>query len=461
MYRGVSFVTALFLLLSLFSSCTTEVEPKEQEAINIENNENQSEPIEEKSSQTEIENSTETESTDNEEDNGEKIEPISGIKPGPQDLTWVFKSLYGTEFPEYEGKYTDLRSADLTDFNLEDKSEQLLNSNFDTITKWPDSLPEGFDPYEIMELNKNPGLHIRELHEKGITGEGIGVGIIDYALIVNHEEYKDNLKLYEHIHHPDNRAHFHGPMVTSIIGGKNIGVAPKADLYFIASQNYDYNENEKRLELNASYPAQSIRRILEVNESLPKENKIRVISYSGGYSPSHKGYEEFKEAVNEAKEQGIFVISCNLFEYNEKFHFRGLKKNPLNDPDENSSYTMYPWNEWIRLIAHANGEYYASEYEKITEKKILLIPMESLTTADATGPSGYEFRKNGGWSSAIPYIAGLYALSCQVKPDITPEEFWDIAYETGITKEIEEEGIHYEGKMVNPVRLIDTLLQDN
>jgi hypothetical protein len=58
----------------------------------------------------------------------------------------------------------------------------------------------------------------------------------------------------------------------------------------------------------------------------------------------------------------------------------------------------------------------------------------------------------------LHYIAGLYALSCQVKPDITPQIFWDAALETGdtITLSHKENKLQF-GIIVNPNRLIETL----
>lgn len=79
-----------------------------------------------------------------------------------------------------------------------------------------------------MELGKNPGLEIRELHKLGITGKGIGIGVIDQALLVDHVEYKEQLKLYEEIHSIDENAVMHGPADgASIAVGKSVGVAPK------------------------------------------------------------------------------------------------------------------------------------------------------------------------------------------------------------------------------------------
>jgi hypothetical protein len=54
-------------------------------------------------------------------------------------------------------------------------------------------------------------------------------------------------------------------------------------------------------------------------------------------------------------------------------------------------------------------------------------------TASPTGNDDYVFYSEGGWSWAVPYVAGLYALACQVKPDITPAVFWAKALETGDT----------------------------
>jgi hypothetical protein len=39
-----------------------------------------------------------------------------------------------------------------------------------------------------MELGKDPGLNVRALHEQGITGERIGIGVIDMALLTDHSE---------------------------------------------------------------------------------------------------------------------------------------------------------------------------------------------------------------------------------------------------------------------------------
>ena len=63
-------------------------------------------------------------------------------------------------------------------------------------------------------------------------------------------------------------------------------------------------------------------------------------------------------------------------------------------------------------------------------------------------------------SRGVPWCAGLYALCCQVKPDITPQEFIDAAYSTAVTTEIEYNSKSYPfGKVINPEGIIE-LIQD-
>ena len=61
-------------------------------------------------------------------------------------------------------------------------------------------------------------------------------------------------------------------------------------------------------------------------------------------------------------------------------------------------------------------KYFSSNY--------LLIPMDARTTASPTGNKDYVFYGMGGISWTAPYLAGVYALACQIDPKITPEKFW-------------------------------------
>jgi len=235
----------------------------------------------------------------------------------------------------------------------------------------------------------------------------------------------------------------HGSAVASIAVGKSVGVAPEADLYYIATPFSEIKNNGT--ELNFTWLAQAINRVLEINELLPEENKIRVISISVAWNEGQKGYTEVTEAVKEAKKQGIFVVSAALPQTYDYF-IGDLGRSPLNDSNEFSSYEPSVW--------YAKDFYNGSRLAQ----DILLVPADSRVTASPTGIEDYVFYRQGGVSWSIPYMAGLYALACQVKPDVTPGAFLSEALKTGETITLEKNDKKYKlGKIISPLEIITNL----
>jgi len=365
----------------------------------------------------------------------------------------VFRMGKLDSIPKYNGNSTmpferDLINYDPSGLDLRNNLIELLHSDFDSKTNWPKSIPDGFNPDSIMELGKNPGLNVRKLHEVGITGKGVGIAIIDKALLVDHIEYRDQLRMYEEIHGLRNeRASMHGPAVASIAVGKTVGVAPEADLYFISSDDGTiFNRIKyilfKNRDINPKWRVKSIYRVLEINRTLPLDKKIRVLSISSG---SYR--RNFLKAIEDAGKEGLFVISSSL-SYPHNLRFSGLGRDCLTDPDNILSY--FPGSFW------SNTFYKSPDNFKIDST--LMVPMDSRCTASQSGKSSYAFYSMGGLSWSIPYIAGLYALACQVKPSVIPQEFWNKALETGDEIKIEKNNKVYKlGKIVNPVKLIESL----
>ncbi len=338
------------------------------------------------------------------------------------------------DFPRYDKTSDDLwqldvRSTDIARFDLSDRLYDLSYTTFDDKTKWPSKLPKGFDPKQYMQLGKDPGLGIRDLHEKGITGKNVGIAIIDQALLVNHIEYKDQLRLYEEIHWTTSttEAQMHGPALASIAAGKTVGVAPDADLYFIACWMGD-NDSEGRFVFNLSYVAFAIDRIVAINTALPANRKIRVISISLGLNEKMAGYADVMKSIKRAEKAGIktlFVSSDN---------FSGAGRDPLADPNNAASWTK--------------GLYW-SQYP--ADARALLIPMDSRCTASPTGDHDYVFYRDGGMSWTVPYVAGLYALACQQKPSVDFADFWKALNATSQPLVRNGENI---GKLINPEAMI-------
>jgi hypothetical protein len=356
--------------------------------------------------------------------------------------------------PHFE---VDLRGQDVSQFDLKDKADVLRLADFDSQTSWPEPprMPAGFDRGHILELGKDPGLGIRGLHARGITGKGVAVAIIDQTLLIDHDEYKDRLRTYEEINKPTTAAVMHAPAVASIAVGKTVGVAPDADLYFIAVRHITGSGDRQEQDL---FPVvESIDRLLAIDAGLPAGRKIRVISMSFGYQDLHRGYGAMVKAVARAKARGIFVVSSALYDtYPDHPSFLlGAGRDPIRDPNEGTSYGM------ARVFVRQLTKPVPTTIDWLSEKArrgILLAPIDSRTTASPTGPHDYVFYRSGGLSWGIPYLAGLYALACQVKPDVTGEEFLATASRTGDRLELPEIAqLGIRAMIVNPARLIGSL----
>jgi subtilisin family serine protease len=368
--------------------------------------------------------------------------------PGPaDDIVVGGYYVLPTYNPESEDPLQiDLRSRDVSKLDFSDRRDDLLYATFDSRTQWPPitRMPIRFNWSKIMEVGKDPGLGVRDLHRQGITGNGVNIAIIDQTLLLEHIEYANQIRLYDEINiMADEPSAMHGPAVSSIAVGKTVGVAPEANLYYIAAWPLDLS-NPSSQNLDFSYLAQAVRRIIEINEQLPEGQKIRVISMSQGFPPTAAGYDDIIAAIQEARDAGIFVISVSLDD-TYGWHFLGMERDPLSDPNDFRSYKPAYWLQDL---------YFTKGFPPDT----LWVPMGSRTTASQTGVDEYAYYRLGGMSWAVPYLAGMYALAAQVKPDITPEEFWNTALQTGKTIQLQHDGKGYEfGVILDPQALIKAL----
>ena len=165
---------------------------------------------------------------------------------------------------------------------------------------------------------------------------------------------------------------------------------------------------------------------------------------SFGWSPGDRGAAEIAAAAQRAKEQGLLVISSNIAQ-THGFKFNGLGREPLADPDRFESYL--PGAFWARPF-----------FARQVPGGSLLVPMDSRTGAGSGGDAEYTFYRQGGWSWAMPYLAGVYALAAQVEPRITPDRFWALATKTGRTINFARDGSTYTlGPIIDPVALIGEL----
>jgi hypothetical protein len=346
----------------------------------------------------------------------------------------------------------NLRSREITAKNLDESLDDLLFAVFDTDTVWPAALPEAFDPVAILEMGKDPGLGIRALHEIGIDGRGVSVGIVDFPLLTSHEEYADRLKHFETVYilGPD-VANTHGTATASLAVGKSVGVAPGADLYFIEADNmksYLTAYFPMGWGLTYRYFAEGINRLLDINEQLPEANRIRVISVSWNTAPGNlhaffnEGARDMRNAVKRAKDENVLLVSTSI-DFDYEFDIAGLGREPLGDPNDFSSYRL-------GLFERGSADAY---------RDCIFFPMDARSVAAEKGENTYTYSYDGGFSWICPYIAGLYALCAQVRPDVTPELFLETVAETA--REQPSSDTEYPLKIVDPLKLLTAIQKLN
>lgn len=368
-------------------------------------------------------------------------EPYIARSPAPWGEETLMRRAYRASLVPNKLGVADLRCADLRETDLSGQGAQLLRADFDSRTQWPQALPEGVDPAALMELGRDPGLGVRALHAQGVTGQGVGIAIIDQTLLTGHREYAGRLRYYEEFNSAKEEAEasMHGSAVASIALGEGVGVAPGALLYYVADDLGTGAEQDM-----TNYAA-DIDRLVAMNAALPEGEKIRIISISAGCMPGDRGAAEMDAAVARARSAGVAVIWVSDTDPLSGAYL-GLGREPYGDPD--SLDALRPGLFWEDGL-------YGGDF---TGAGALLVPMDRRTTASPTGTEDYAYYINGGTSWAIPYVAGLYALACQVKPDVTFEAFTAAARATARPVSITAGGKEYPyGSVVDPAALLEAL----
>jgi len=340
--------------------------------------------------------------------------------------------------------------------------EDLVTVDFDTKTKWPgpERLPAGFDPETLLEECKDPGLGIRELHREGVDGRGIKVAIIDQALsskrgeFVAHDEYAAQVSDYKEFGMPENEdTSMHGPAVASLLVGKTCGVAPGAELVYRAVPSVDDSKTER----DFGVWADALSDIIRQNESLPPEEKIRIVSCSIGYREENPepGLGRWIETIKKAEESGIIVVDVvdrNGIDFigagtsGDKADPEGYRRALFMKEREDDAFDAIfaesggDVEAIMRKVREVKRDDFASVPDAVLREKIeqalkvreILVPCDFRTMASNAGPGEYMYNGKGGMSWSVPYLAGLYALAFQVDPHITKEAIADLVNKTAV-----------------------------
>lgn len=388
-------------------------------------------------------------------------------------------------------RFAQLTGQDLGGIDLSQVTDP-WTLTFDSATKWPEAgrMPEGFSPSELMEETKYLGLGLGDLHDRGVTGKGVCVAVIDTPMLQGHRDFPAGLEYIEMMPGDPgmDRVNFHGSAVSGILAGKN-GVAPSARLYFFA---VPYDDKPY-----ARY-AEAMEKLLALDQDLPPEEKVRVVVVPRGADPFDvvdgvTGASAWGEAIEKAQATGMAVVYPGM----EGLQFAGAGAPPDKDRDDPASYRAWTWTstkaevvakirdsgagsweaarkELIRLLtedpdldslrAEAINTYiYLMEsYKRIMDfdewlsmvssdqPGTLAFPVDFITLPNSESSESYTYYGSGGLSWAASYAAGILALGFQVKPEATPYELYIYLMDTGTP-------FVAGGKLVNPSGFLEAL----
>jgi hypothetical protein len=293
--------------------------------------------------------------------------------------------------------YQNVRFQNLSTVNRSLGAALIKTLWFDQTTKW--TTEDKQIAQNILELGMNPGLGVRALHAQGITGKGVTVAMIDQPMVLDHPEFKGKIVKYHEIGTDLPSVSMHGPAVTSLLVGENIGTAPDASVYFVGVPSW--------LE-DAQYYADALDWIIEENQKLPQGNKIRVVSVStmpsGLWALLHKNNDTWDTAYQRAVDAGILVLDCT--------YEQGITvpcTHDLQDPDQVA-----------KCIPNWKGPIHPPH-------KRINIPT-SRTTATEENGLAYQFTGDGGLSWTVPYLTGVLAMGWQINPELTADELLDMLF---------------------------------
>lgn len=263
-----------------------------------------------------------------------------------------------------------------------------------TRTVFPNNHPFHFNDsiYHVEEETRN-------LHNQGIDGRGVNIAVIDFAFEIIPDELKECIVFHQNCKY-DYEVHFHGTTVATQIAGKNLGVAPKANIFF-----YGTRQTKDNIMID-DYDA-----LCDIYEKNKKGANIKIINISAS---KQRENEKYNEIINKLLEQGCNVIdSLDFAEY-----FTSINRNP------NTGKLYY--SDWQEATME-DGKY---------NEKIAIITGGKMTPL-VTTEHDYLYCGQATYSWAIPKLTGFFALALQIQPDLTYDEFIELA----ISTKIEQNGI--------------------
>ncbi|MFH1536375.1 MAG: S8 family serine peptidase [Patescibacteria group bacterium] len=321
----------------------------------------------------------------------------------------------------------DIEDFKLLELNLNQEIEYIENNSIVEFVQ-PNYIYEIKAQITPWGINNDEGVKASAAWNKGYTGDGIKVGILDTGINYNHTDLDANMYAfpgdscivngspvscpnygYDFVGSNDNDPqddHWHGTHVAGIVGAENnnqdvVGVAPDVELVAIKV-------------LNAGGSGTTVDIIEGIN--FARENDLDVINFSlGGYSWD----QSLQTAITNSYNDGI-VIVCAA-------------------GNESENMMLYPagFEETISVGSINQTDSVVNPDEDMGTR---LSYFSNIGNVDVVAPGGliYSTYRTGsyvgasGTSMAAPHVSGLAALILEKNSNLTPLQVKQILESTAV-----------------------------
>lgn len=241
--------------------------------------------------------------------------------------------------------------------------------------------------------------NIQKFWNKGFTGKGVKIAIIDTGIDYRHKDLRDNfvkgVSFIENKNFTDDNGH--GTHVAGIIAGEDnntgfVGVAPKAKLYIAKALDKNGYGN-----------------IEDLNESMKWsiKNNVDIINMSIGFTEEDfntEGFTEFEGLVDEANKKGIVIVAAAGNDSNNQVDYPARFKNVIAV----GSITNFDSELWKTRYTKSWFSNYGSKVE-VTAPGSFIYSTYPMSIEPFLYPK-YGYEMLSGTSMAAPYTSGFLAV---------------------------------------------------
>ena len=334
------------------------------------------------------------------------------ILESPEDLYSIrFEKVFNDTLNIYYRYVSELEVGNF--ISLSDCNEVTLISNQPMLTSISDLniKPIDFLPNSIEIINLN------EIHERGVTGKGIKVAIIDTALAKpnNKLDIKSNYSIDNVISYSD-----HATACASIIKSSEFGIAPDCELYSAST-----NDNIVTTEASKKV-ADCIKWCVDKG--------IDIVSISLGIG-EEAHLSELEEACMYAYSKGVIIVA-------------GAGNDGVDKNDD--FFDIKLPGSYAHTICVANVDRNTGKISQASSRGYGIDFAGYGDGNEAYNTKGETYSFNG-TSSATPYIAGCIALIKQQLPRLNMIEVYDILKENTIKIDNNIKSTKYGYGLIKPM----------